>query len=59
MNYTNTDSLKCPNDSLVVPGVSEFAPLQNPNQSPPPWNKGLSKEDYNYMQRKLFLYLRR
>ncbi|XP_063828642.1 protein lin-52 homolog [Ostrinia nubilalis] len=33
-----------------IPGVSEFAPVQNANQSPPSWNKGLTKEDYTYMQ---------
>lgn len=40
------------NDSFAVPGVSEFANLQNANQSPPSW-KGLAKEDYSYMQREL------
>ncbi|CAH0727123.1 unnamed protein product, partial [Brenthis ino] len=33
-----------------IPGVSEFAAMQNPNQSPPSWNKGLTKEDYTYIQ---------
>ncbi|XP_032518324.2 protein lin-52 homolog [Danaus plexippus] len=33
-----------------IPGVSDFVPLQNPDQSPPSWNKDLTKEDYNYMQ---------
>ncbi|CAK1582671.1 unnamed protein product [Parnassius mnemosyne] len=32
-----------------IPGVSEFANLQNDNQSPPSW-KGLTKDDYSYMQ---------
>lgn len=51
-NLSNDESSRCSNDSLAVPGVSEFAPVQNPNQSPPSWNKGLTKEDYDYMQRK-------
>ncbi|CAB3247185.1 unnamed protein product [Arctia plantaginis] len=33
-----------------IPGVSEFAPLPNSNQSPPAWNRGVTKEDCNYMQ---------
>ncbi|CAG4953081.1 protein lin-52 homolog [Colias croceus] len=33
-----------------IPGVSEFAPLLNPNQSPPSWNKGLTKEDMGLIQ---------
>ncbi|KAL0829253.1 hypothetical protein ABMA28_004074 [Loxostege sticticalis] len=33
-----------------IPGVSEFAPVQNANQSPPSWSKGFTKEDYSYMQ---------
>ncbi|XP_075976745.1 DREAM core complex component lin-52 [Anticarsia gemmatalis] len=33
-----------------IPGVSEFAPLPNSNLSPPSWNRGVTKEDYNYMQ---------
>ncbi|XP_068630019.1 protein lin-52 homolog [Battus philenor] len=32
-----------------IPGVSEFANLQNANQSPPSW-KGLTKDDYSYLQ---------
>ncbi|XP_034832548.1 protein lin-52 homolog [Maniola hyperantus] len=32
-----------------IPGVSEFAPIQNPNQSPPSWHKELTKEDFAYM----------
>ncbi|CAH0755420.1 unnamed protein product [Diatraea saccharalis] len=36
-----------------IPGVSDFAPLQNVNDSPPAWNKGFTKEDYTYMQRKI------
>ncbi|XP_049875256.1 protein lin-52 homolog [Pectinophora gossypiella] len=34
-----------------IPGVSEFAPQHNANQSPPSWNRGLTKEDISYMQR--------
>ncbi|XP_072931175.1 protein lin-52 homolog [Epargyreus clarus] len=34
-----------------IPGVSEFSNMQPGNQSPPAWNKGLTKEDYNYMQK--------
>ncbi|KAI8432327.1 hypothetical protein MSG28_004741 [Choristoneura fumiferana] len=33
-----------------IPGVSEFAPMQNPNQSPPAWNRGLTKDDVVVMQ---------
>ncbi|XP_060804268.1 protein lin-52 homolog [Amyelois transitella] len=33
-----------------IPGVSEFAPVQSGNQSPPSWNKGLTVSDVNYMQ---------
>ncbi|KAJ2951651.1 hypothetical protein O0L34_g13809 [Tuta absoluta] len=33
-----------------IPGVSGFVPLQNPNQSPPPWTRELTKDDYSYMQ---------
>ncbi|XP_047997906.1 protein lin-52 homolog [Leguminivora glycinivorella] len=33
-----------------MPGVSEFAPAQNPNQSPPAWSRGLTKEDVVVMQ---------
>lgn len=57
-NFCTDDGSRCSNDSFAVPGVSEFAPLQNPDQSPPSWNKGLTKEDYNYMQRE-YLHLRR
>ncbi|KPJ20238.1 Protein lin-52-like [Papilio machaon] len=32
-----------------IPGVSEFASLQNVEQSPPSW-KGLTKEDYAHMR---------
>lgn len=57
-NFANDDGSCSSNDSLVVPGVSEFAPLHNPDQSPPSWNKGLTKEDYNYMRREyLFLII--
>lgn len=48
---------KCSNDSFTVPGVSEFASLQNPNQSPPSWNRGLTQEDIIYMNRKLFEFI--
>lgn len=51
-NFSNNEASHCSNDSFVVPGVSDFVPLQNPDQSPPSWNKDLTKEDYNYMQRK-------
>lgn len=54
-NYSNDDGSRCSNDSFVVPGVSEFMATQNPNQSPPSWNKGLTKEDYAYIQSK-FIY---
>lgn len=54
-SYNATEDIaQCSNDSFVVPGVSEFAPLQSPNQSPPSWNKGLTKDDMNYIQRKHF-----
>ncbi|XP_022122561.2 protein lin-52 homolog [Pieris rapae] len=33
-----------------IPGVSEFAPLQSPSQSPPSWNSGLTKDDMNFIQ---------
>lgn len=49
---TCDEESKSPNGSFTVPGVSEFAPVQNANQSPPSWNKGFTKEDYSYMQRK-------
>lgn len=45
------DSTQHSNDSFAVPGVSEFASLQNVDQSPPSW-KGLTKEDYAHMRRK-------
>lgn len=45
---------RCSNDSFAVPGVSEFAPMHNPNQSPPSWNRVLTKEDYSYMHSKYF-----
>lgn len=51
-NIANCDEeSKSSNDSFTVPGVSEFAPVQNANQSPPSWSKGFTKEDYSYMQR--------
>ncbi|XP_045536937.1 protein lin-52 homolog isoform X2 [Papilio machaon] len=43
------DSTQHSNDSFAVPGVSEFASLQNVDQSPPSW-KGLTKEDYAHMR---------
>lgn len=52
INVTNSDDgSQCSTSSFTVPGVSEFAPLPNSNQSPPSWNRGVTKEDYNYMQR--------
>ncbi|CAH0400216.1 unnamed protein product [Chilo suppressalis] len=33
-----------------IPGVSEFAPLQNADGSPPAWNIEFTKKDYTYMQ---------
>lgn len=52
------DVSRCSTDSFTVPGVSEFAPVQNGNQSPPSWNKGYTKEDFTYMQREYaFLFL--
>uniref|UniRef100_A0A1E1W0C6 Uncharacterized protein n=1 Tax=Pectinophora gossypiella TaxID=13191 RepID=A0A1E1W0C6_PECGO len=51
-SYQNSDDgSRCSNDSYAVPGVSEFAPQHNANQSPPSWNRGLTKEDISYMQR--------
>ncbi|XP_049885744.1 protein lin-52 homolog [Pectinophora gossypiella] len=32
-----------------IPGLSEYAPLPNAKQSPPPWNRGLTREDINYV----------
>lgn len=53
INLVTTDNTsRCTSDSLTVPGVSEYAPLPNSNQSPPSWDRGPTKEDYNYMQRK-------
>lgn len=46
------DNSQCSNDSFSVPGVSEFAPLPNSNQSPPSWDRGLTKEDFHVIQRK-------
>lgn len=58
VNETNSDEgSQCSTSSFAVPGVSEFAPLPNNNQSPPSWSRGATKEDYNYMQRKLAIYL--
>lgn len=38
--------------SFTVPGVSEFASLHSGTaQSPPPWNRRLSMEDINYVER--------
>ncbi|XP_041981341.1 protein lin-52 homolog isoform X2 [Aricia agestis] len=33
-----------------IPGVSEYAPQQNSNQSPPSWSGRFTKEDYKHMQ---------
>lgn len=56
-NIANCDEeSKSSNDSFTVPGVSEFAPVQNANQSPPSWSKGFTKEDYSYMQRESLQY---
>lgn len=35
-----------------VPGVSEFTPLPSSTETIASWNKGLTKEDCVYMQRK-------
>lgn len=35
-----------------VPGVSEFTPLPSATETTASWNKGLTKEDCLYMQRK-------
>lgn len=41
-----------------VPGVSEFTPLPSATETPASWNKGLTKEDCAYMQRKFaIIYL--
>ncbi|GBP23511.1 Protein lin-52 homolog [Eumeta japonica] len=33
-----------------IPGISGFAPLQDPKEVPPPWHRGLSNDDIAYMQ---------
>lgn len=50
VNLTSEEESQCSNDSLTVPGVSEFAPM--PGTQEPSWNEGLTKQDYTYMQRK-------
>lgn len=49
-NASQADNGSPCSDDFAVPGVSEFAPLQNPNQSPPAWSRGLTKEDVVVMQ---------
>ncbi|VVC91847.1 protein lin-52 homolog [Leptidea sinapis] len=34
-----------------IPGVSEFAPLHNPDQSPPMWNKSMTADDLNHIRK--------
>ncbi|KAF9422990.1 hypothetical protein HW555_001533 [Spodoptera exigua] len=41
---------QCSTSSFAVPGVSEFAPPPSNNQSPPLWARGVTKEDFAYMQ---------
>lgn len=55
-NFPNPDEAsRCSTESFAVPGVSEFAPMQSGDQSPPAWNKGLTKDDLHYMQREFLL----
>lgn len=46
------DESRCSADSFTVPGVSEFAPLQNTNTEVPSWKRGPSQEDIGLMQSK-------
>lgn len=42
-------------DSFAVPGVSEFAPAQPPQDAP--WDKALTTEDISFMQREFCCFL--
>lgn len=48
----HTDDRSQNSDDFAVPGVSEFTPLPSNNESQLSWNKGLTKDDIAYMQRK-------
>lgn len=56
INVTHSEDGSQSSVDFAVPGVSEFAPLPSANEVPSSWNRGLTKEDCAYMQRKFSLY---
>lgn len=54
---THTDEGSQNSTDFAVPGVSEFTPLPSNNESQQSWNKGLTKEDIAYMQRKYLHFI--